>query len=150
MHSDYIIRIIERFAKALAAIITARKAQRHDEAFFQIQHASQLYLENDILELIKRAPKELLATFRDRSGNLDTEKCLVCGDLFYEMACITEGQGMADLAVQLKMKCLYLYTTALQTDKRMEKSINLEKIDMLKKELSGAQYPDWLKTIMVV
>jgi len=142
-NSDYIMRMIEQFARALASIITARKAQQHEEAFVQIQHASQLYLESDVLELIKLSPKGIIEKFRGRSGRVDVEKCVVCADLLYEMALISEAKGITELSDHIKMQCLYLYVTAIPMDKQFETTGYLEKVDTLKTGLTTVQFPDW-------
>lgn len=59
MNSD-IIRIIEQFIQAIVAIVSARRAGNYEEAFHQIQNASQRYLNTNISLFLNKTPEQLL------------------------------------------------------------------------------------------
>src|ERR1700677_3899987 len=103
MNRDYIIRIIEQFIQAIVAIVTARKAGNYEQAFHQIQNASQRYLKTDITALLNMTPVQLLAHFKVGAKYLDTEQCLICADLIYEIAMICEAKQSEDACARSKM-----------------------------------------------
>src|SRR5271166_3596111 len=105
MNSDYIIRIIEQFIQAIVAIVKARKAGNYEEAFHQIQNASQLYLQADIITLLNKTPEQLLEHFKSGTKYFDAEQCVVCSDLLYETALICESKQCEDLSLHTKILC---------------------------------------------
>lgn len=129
MNSDYIMRIIEQFVKALAAIIRARKAGQHEEAFRQIQITSQDYLKTDILSLLHCSAEECLSRFR--TGNeIDSERCVICADLLYELALIFDAKQLSADALRLKKLSLQLYQSVIPAEPH-----HLKKIELLAEEL---------------
>ena len=56
--------MIEQFIQAIVAIVKARKAGNYEEAFHQIQNASQRYLQADIRTLLNKTPEQLLEHFK--------------------------------------------------------------------------------------
>lgn len=136
MRKDYIMRVIEQFIRTLASIITARKEKRYEEAYLEIIKVSKLYLNQDILTLIKLSPEELLNTFKD-----DPDRCIICADLIHELVLIFEGmEGKTDLSLKLKRQCLTLYLFAIPKNDPFQTKHYVEKVEGLLKEIS--QVPD--------
>ena len=120
MNSDYIIRMIEQFIQAIVAIVKARKAGNYEEAFHQIQNASQRYLQADIIALLNKTPEQLLEHFKGGTKYFDAEQCIICADLLYETALICEAKQSEDLSLHAKILCLNLYLNAIPKEKRFQ------------------------------
>lgn len=135
MNSDYIIRIIEQFIQAIVAIVTARKAGNYEQAFRQIQNASQRYLKTDIKTLLNKTPDQLLEHFKVGSKYLDTEQCVICADLIYEIALICDSKQSEDVSIHSKMLCLNLYLNAVPKEKQFQTQAYIERVKDLIKDL---------------
>lgn len=142
MNSDYIIRIIEQFVQAIVAIVTARKAGNYEEAFHQIQNASQRYLKTDISSFLTKTPEQLLEHFKGSSKHLDTEQSIFCADLLYETALICESKKIEDLSVRSKILCLHLYLNAIPLEKQFQTTSYKERVNELIKELETKALPE--------
>ncbi|MBA2728526.1 MAG: hypothetical protein H0U49_10195 [Parachlamydiaceae bacterium] len=145
MNSDYIIRIIEQFIQATVAIVRARKAGNYEEAFHQIQNASQRYLHTDITSIINKTPEQLLDFFKSGGKHIDAEQCMVCADLLYETALICESKQFEDLSLHSKISCLHLYLHAIPKEKQFQTQSYMERVDELIKELENKAIPKSVK-----
>ena len=145
MNSDYIIRIIEQFIQAIVAIITARKAGNYEQAFHQIQNASQRYLNTDISVFLNMTPEQLLEHFKRGSKHLDTEQGIFCADLLYETALICESKQIEDSSVRLKILCLHLYLNVIPKDKEFQTVLYKEKVNEIIKGLEAETIPESVK-----
>ncbi len=54
--------------------------------------------------------------FTDFSNQIETDKCVLAADLFYELALIEEAEAQPATALHLKMLCLHLLTIAIPKD----------------------------------
>lgn len=150
MNSDYIIRIIEQFIQAIVAIVKARKAGNYEEAFHQIQNASQRYLNTDISAFLNKTPKQLLEHFKCGTKYFDTEQCIFCGDLLFETALICEAKQSEDLSLLAKILCLHLYMNAIPKDKQFQTQAYMEKVNGLIKDLEGKTIPESVKEVILI
>lgn len=141
MNSDYIIRIIEQFIQAIVAIVTARKAGNYEQAFHQIQIASQRYLKTDITALLNKTPDQLLEHFKVGAKYLDTEQCVICADLIYEIALICESKQNEDTFTHSKMLCLNLYLNAIPKERQFQTRSYIERVRDLIKDLESKTLP---------
>jgi len=141
MNSDYIIRIIEQFIQAIVAIVMARKAGNYEQAFHQIQNASQRYLKADITALLNKTPDQLLEHFKVESKYIDTEQCVICADLIYEIALICDAKQSEDASIHSKMLCLNLYLNALPKEKQFQTQSYMERVKDLIKDLEEKTLP---------
>jgi hypothetical protein len=144
--NDYIMRIIQQFIQALLAIIRARKADNHEQAWQLIQAASRRYLDTEILILLKYSPEQLLEHFKN-DGYLDTEKCIFCAELFYELALSSESMNFKEAAERLKTHCLYLFVTAIPDNRAFQDNEYYLKVNSLIEELNGRVSEPLLKKI---
>lgn len=135
MNSDYIIRIIEQFVKALAGIIRLRKEGHHEEAYQEIQKVSQKFLDMDIANLLKKSPEQLLERFRNEYNQIDADRAILCADLLYELALLSQAQHYEDVSLKIKKMCLYLYQNAIPFDKAYQTAHYLDRITVIEKEL---------------
>ncbi|MFI5343204.1 MAG: hypothetical protein ACHQUC_03180 [Chlamydiales bacterium] len=145
MNSDYIIRIIEQFIQAIVAIVRARKAGNYEEAFHQIQNASQRYLQADIIALLNKTPEQLLEHFKSGTKYFDAEQCVFCADLLYETALICESKQCEDLSMHSKILCLHLYLNAIPKEKQFQTQDYMERVSGLIKDLENKAIPESVK-----
>lgn len=150
MNSDYIIRIIEQFIQAIVAIVKARKAGNYEEAFHQIQNASQRYLQTDIIAFLNKTPEQLLEHFKSGTKYFDAEQCVFCADLLYETALICEAKQSDDLSLHTKILCLHLYLNAIPKDKQFQTQDYMDKVDGLIKDLECKVIPDSVKEVIPI
>ena len=142
MHSDYIMRMIEQFVQALATIVLNRKQKKYDQAIEQIQLASKKFLHSDIITLLQYDSKKLVDQFKDTSGRLNTEQCIVCAELFYEFALISNETQRPDVGQHLQMLSLHLYSLAIPLDKQFQVPKYLQKANSLLLENITTNFPE--------
>lgn len=111
MQHDYILRMIEQFAQAIAAIVLRRKSGQHKEALEQIQTTSRYYLKMELDTLLGYTPEQIVEELKD------PHKCQLCADLLYELALISEAKGQNEAALILKANCARLNQIAAPKDK---------------------------------
>lgn len=141
MQNDYIMRIIEQFVQAIVAIIQRRKTGKYKESYELIKKASRYYLGIDLDTLLCLTGQEICDYFRDSENNLNTEKCVLCADLLYELALILEAQQEKEACTNLKMICLYLYTISIPSEPQFQLFQYFEKISLLTEELKHLSLP---------
>ncbi len=136
MQQDYILRIIEQFIQAIASIMRRRKAKDYTEARKLIGTAGRSLLRIDIDLLLLFHPDQIIDHFKDFTHRLETEKCVLAADLFYELALIEEAEKKPEAALRLKTLCLHLYTIAIPAEKQFQTPEYFEKVDQLIQELA--------------
>jgi hypothetical protein len=124
MQFDNLTRKIEQFIQALVAIVLRRKEGNTKEAVELIQTASRFYLNTELSTLLSFTPEQMTAHFKTTANSLDTHKCVMCADLLYELALISEEQNQKEAARHLKACCLHLYRSAGPLDKPYEEKMN--------------------------
>jgi hypothetical protein len=128
MHSDYIMRMVLQYIKALLAVMKSRKAEQYDEAYVQILQTSELYLGDNIDRLVVLSPNELLNYFKTADDLFDSQRSVMCADLFYELAIICKAKGAVEAAVKIEKSALYLYTKAIPKETQFQDEERFSKI----------------------
>ncbi len=146
MQKDYIIRIVEQFVQAILAIMRRRKNGEYKQAREQVRTAARYLLKVDIDLLFLFSNEYVLDQFKDFTGRLDTEKCVLGADLLQELALIEEAEQQMAIAERLKILCLYLYTTALPKEQQFQKPEYFAKVDALIKEVKGQLFSEEVQT----
>jgi hypothetical protein len=141
MESDYVMRLIKQFVEALASIIHSRKAGRYEQALEQIQLASLKFLNTDISFFFQYSPDQLLEYFNQNTSCMDTENCIVCADLLYELAMISEEKGMDNESLQLRTMALNLYVSVIPRDTQFLEQAYIEKTNSLLKQINVRLLP---------
>lgn len=136
MHSDYFLRMIERFSQILASIKRARKEKNYPEALQQIQTNCQIFLNEDISSFLKYEPKQLVDHFKNNQI-LDSEKAIICADLIYELALICQEQQILDASLLFKEKALNLYCVAIPHEKTCQQFDYITKVSDLMIEMQN-------------
>jgi len=135
MHRDYVMRLIEQIAQAIATIIALRKAGKHKEAIEQIKTTSRRYIREDLSLLLLQEPEKVVDHFKDATNTLDAERAILFADLLYELALIQEAEGAPEAALHIKQLCLSLYTASISADKKYAAPYS-EKVTLLKQALN--------------
>ena len=79
---------------------------------------------------------------KDDANRLETQKCVLGADLFHELALIEDSEQKTDLALRLKILCLYLYTSALPKEQQFQDAQHLEKVAALIEGLKDQPLPE--------
>lgn len=139
MQQDYIMRIVEQLVQAILAIMQRRKAGEYKEAREQVKTAVRYLLRTDLDLLLLYDNERILDHFKDLADRLETEKCVLGADLFYELALIEEAEQQSASAIRLKELCLYLYAIGLPKESQFQEPQHFEKISALIKGLRNQQ-----------
>lgn len=135
MQNDYIMRIIAQFVQAILSIMRLRQAKEYKEAREVVRTTGRYLLRMDINLLLLYDHDQILDHFRDLSNELETEKCVLSADLFYELALIEEAEQRPAAALRLKNLCLHLYTIAIPLEEQFQTAQYFEKVTGLAAEL---------------
>ena len=141
MQKDYILRILEQFVQALLSIMRRREAKEYKEAREMVRTTGRYLLRMDIDVLLLFPLDQILEHFKDFSHQLETERCVLAADLFYELALIEEAEKQHEAALRLKTLCLYLYTIAMPAEEQFQTASYFEKVSKLAEELAGISLP---------
>jgi hypothetical protein len=137
MQNDYIMRIIAQFVQALLSIMRLRQAKEYKKAREVVRTTGRYLLRMDINLLLLYDQDQVLDHFRNLSNELETEKCVLSADLFYELALIEEGEHRPAAALRLKSLCLHLYTIAIPLEEQFQTAQYFEKVTQLSEELAN-------------
>ncbi|HSF15778.1 MAG TPA: DUF6483 family protein [Vicinamibacteria bacterium] len=80
---DYILRLLEQFARALGVILSLRKAGRLEDAEADIAEASREFVGLDVVTLLA-LPLDQVVALLSPGGSPDPAKCLVLAELLFE------------------------------------------------------------------
>jgi hypothetical protein len=137
---DYIMRMI---AQAIAVLMTAlglKRSRRYSEALQSFDQAIEtlLGLNADLAKQLEDSALLDLLTFR---GALDVERVLLLADIYREQAEVFSLAGQPGNSRLASQRSLRLYLEALLAG-RTELSVELvQKIEMLRRQASGATLP---------
>ena len=139
---DYIERLIEQLAQAIAAVVLNKRQHNYDRAREEIKRACNglLGVQYDLVRAL--STKDLLGILKINPDQAP-DKCRILGELLQHDAEIYQLGGRAEDYVTSLHKALYLYIEAYKTlgDKYGLK----RKIDGLAQESSGQVIPDFLQ-----
>lgn len=135
MQKDYIMRIVEQFVQAIAAIVRRRKARDYKEARELVRTTGLSLLRLDIDLLLLYHPDQMLDHFKDISNRIESERCVFSADLLSELALIEEEQQRPEAALRLKILSLHLYTVGIPLEKQFQTPEYYEKVSKLAEEL---------------
>jgi tetratricopeptide (TPR) repeat protein len=149
INRDYILRLIERFSRALARIMFLREANQHQEALIFIDDLFRqtLGLSSSFLIAI---PEEMLLGLVRRINELDTEKCL-----WIALLLKTEGDVYQDLqryeeSFPRYLRALFLFLEALLPEKDIRRSDFFAEVEELLTLLERYELPAPLMARMML
>ncbi len=139
---DYILRMIEEFAQALARIRSLKSSQRWGEASAALD-AELIRLFGDGAQALARlAETELLARLMQGGPtHVVRNKTLMLTTLLKEAGDVAAAQDWADESAECYLKALHLLLEVLARGEVFESPEFLPKVEMLKEALQGAPLP---------
>ena len=147
VQKDYIMRIIEQFAKSLAKIAGYRVQQQHAEALENISEAFSLFVGLDSDMVAAMSDTELISLLK-HDGVLDVRKCIFLAELLKEQGDVYDNQTESDDACDSRLKALSMYLAAWESDREIDFEQRLDKIEILQKRLRDYDLPSQTKHIL--
>ena len=117
LQRDYVLRLIEQFARAVASVIRLRSTGESKAAQVKLAYLSQGFLGIDAKLLLSLSDGELLSLFAG-TGELDSGRAVVAQQILSEEAAIQEALGNAGLTQVYRLRSLSLLLEVLATDLR--------------------------------
>lgn len=124
MNKDYILRIAERFGRALAIILHLRQSNKHEEALIYID---DIFLQTTgfTASFVNSASEEMLLQMISPLGVLNVQKCMWIALLLKEEGDIYEEMGNEDESYYRYLKSLHFsLAAAKQGDEVKDIDIN--------------------------
>jgi Family of unknown function (DUF6483) len=118
-NKDYILRLAERFGRALAIIMHLRKNNKYEEALINID---ELFLQSVGLttHFVNSASEEMLLKLISPLDTLNLEKCLWIAVLSKEEGDIYAEMGKPDESYYRSIKALFFFLVASFQDKAIK------------------------------
>lgn len=130
IREDYLLRLIEQFARAVAQISGFRKAGQYPQALEAIQRAYGQLLGVDA-KLVRLLSEPDLIGFLKTGGEPDPSKCAIAAELLCEEAEVHELQGKPEESRLRRRKALHLLLTAFLQEGEMAFPDLRERIERL-------------------
>lgn len=137
---DYIMRMIEQLAIAVARILKLKQAGRFDEAEGEISKTARTLLGFD-MDFIRTLPEEAIITLLTESNSLDAAKCIIVAELLKEHGEIHEMRQGLDASYDSYLRSLSLYLEGLTEDPHCRTRDCVLKIDFLNDKLRSYELP---------
>lgn len=145
VNKDYILRLAERFGRALAILFHLRQRNQHEEALINID---ELFLQSVGLttHFINSASEEMLLKMIAPLGMLNLEKCLWIAVLLKEEGDIYAEIGKPDESYYRHIKSLFFFLEAALHEKQ-SKDLNVPaSIEDILQRLEEFELPIHLKS----
>ncbi len=140
INKDYILRMAEKFGRALAIILRLRQYNKHEEALI---YADDLLLQMTGLtsSFINSVSEDMLIQAISPLGMLNVEKCLWIAVLLKAEGEVYEAMGTSNESYYRYLKSLNLYLLALFQEVTMQDTELQSDIDELINKLVDYQLP---------
>lgn len=128
MSQDYFLRLIEQISQMLAAVISARKAGRNDEAEEKLAGACQ----NNVgipLEIVRKSSPETLLQLLEQGGALQYVRAVMLAELLLQDSAIQEDKGRSSDALIARAQACALLADAVPHLPPAEQSIYRAKME---------------------
>ncbi|MBN1780967.1 hypothetical protein JW948_07585 [bacterium] len=141
IQKDYIMRLIEQAAQALAAILAKKESRLFEEARTDVKQAFQGLLGLDYELAYMLSPEESLTCFKN-GDTLDIDRCMIVAELFRQDADIYGEQGMILKSISGARNALFFFLEVfLQQDVKYTEEC-IYKIEELISKLGSHTLPD--------
>ena len=139
---DYILQMIEEFARALARISLLRSEQRGDEAADALDEEFKRLVGEGPEAVARLSETELLARLMQGGPTQAVrEKTLMLTTLLKEAGDLAVAQDRAEAGRECYLKALHLLLDALSRGEVCECPEFVPKVEMLKEALAGTHLP---------
>lgn len=142
LRRDYILRMIEEFAKAIARIRALKKDQRLHEASSLTEEEFKRVSGLDSESVLRLSETELLATLiKTEPAHTVREKMLFLTTLLRETGDIAESEGRAEDSRECYLKGLHLLLDSLTQGEAGELPEFVPKVDQFVAALANSELP---------
>jgi hypothetical protein len=139
---DYILRMIEEFAQALARIRSLKRHQRWGEASAALDAEFKRLIGDGAQAVARLSETELLARLmQDGPTHLVRDKTLMLTSLLTEAGDVAAAEDRVDESRECYLKALHLLLDVVARGEVFECPEFLPKVEMLEKALQGAPLP---------
>ena len=140
INKDYILRMAEKFGRAMAIILHLREYNKHEEALIYID---DLLLQATGLtsRFINSVSDEMLLQAISPLGRLNVDKCLWIAVLLKSEGEIYEEQGNSNESYYRSLKALHLYLLALAHEATLQDTTLYSDIQELLNKLEDYELP---------
>ena len=139
---DYILRMIEEFAQALARIQSLKRSQSWGEASAALDAEFQRLIGEGAQAVARHSETELLARLMQGGPtHVVRDKTLMLTTLLNEAGDVAAAQDWADDSEECYLKALHLLLDVLARGEVFECPEFLPKVEMLKEALQGTPLP---------
>ncbi|GAC1392578.1 MAG: hypothetical protein NVS4B11_25630 [Ktedonobacteraceae bacterium] len=147
INKDYILRIAEKFGRAMAIILHLREYNKHEEALIYVDDLL-LQMTGLTSRFINSVSDEMLIQALSPLGVLNVDKCLWIAKLLKAEGEIYEEQGNADESYYRYLKSLHLYLLALSHEATMQDANLYNDIQELLNKLEDYELPLSMKQML--
>src|SRR6266705_4383983 len=139
---DYILRMIEEFAQALARIRALKRSQRWGEASEALDEEFERLIGDGAQAVARLSETELLARLmQDGPTHLVRDKTFLLTTLLMEAGDVVAAEERVDDSRECYLRALHLLLDVLARGDVFECPEFLPKIEMLKEALQGTPLP---------
>jgi len=141
---DYLMRMIETLARALAKLIFLKDAKNYPEALKELNSVTKKLLGID-RTFINNLSNEQLFNIIDPDKKLIAPKSYLLGVVLKEESEIYELQGDEDTSVKLYQRSLYMFLTGIEFSNKIIEEDHLKKIETIIDKLKDYEIPQDLQ-----
>jgi Family of unknown function (DUF6483) len=139
---DYILRMIEEFAQAMARIRSLKESQRWGEASAALAAEFKRLIGDGPQAVARLSETELFARLiQDGPTHVVRDKTLMLSTLLKEAGDVAAAEDRADASRECYLKALHLLLEVLARGEVFESPEFLPKVEMLKEAVQGTTLP---------
>ncbi len=139
---DFLLRMIEEFAQALARIRSSKKGRRWVEACAELDAEFERLIGDSAQAVARLSEVELLARLmQDGPTHVVRDKTLMLTTLLQEAGDVAAAEGRLDESRECYLKALHLLLDVLACGEVLECPEFVPKVEMLKEALQGMALP---------
>ncbi len=144
---DYFMRMVKEFTTAIGRIM-GLKAENKIEESQEVLSETLKHFTNLNKEVIEALPYEILIHKVSGSRQINTEKCLMLGELLTQQADIYETKGEKSRARNLYLKNLNIMINVLVNDDNSVLKQNQDKVNELIEKIGWFNVPNESKLLL--
>ncbi|HEY9165950.1 MAG TPA: DUF6483 family protein [Candidatus Kryptonia bacterium] len=141
---DYIMRMTNLLAKALARVLFLKEIKNYEEALVEVEKTGSSLLGLD-LEVFEKIPLANVKSLLGSDATIRQSKLFAAGMLLKEKAEIRESQGEEEDSVFLNLKSLELLVEELPDSKEFGEGKWKQGVELLVERIKGYDRPIELK-----
>ena len=136
LHRDYLMRLVEQLARALAKILFLKEQKKYEEALQEIRQSGKVLVGVDFNMLDYISDADLMSLFK-ADDPLNAGRFIVIAELLKEEGDIYLELDKENESFRCYLKSLVLYCPAIKFNEILNPDDYLEKVDILIQKLSN-------------